>query len=80
MPFAYCMSKATDTHSEYAIVIVFPQQQKKTVTRNRFNITLYAHSVLLNYTSRQDILKSFRIVSPVIIPYFQIIVDLKEVG
>ena len=33
--------KATDTHSEHEILIVFPQEQWG--KRNRFNVPLYVH-------------------------------------
>jgi hypothetical protein len=39
MPFSYWMSKTTNTHSEYVILIAFPQQL--TVIRKRCNVTLH---------------------------------------
>jgi hypothetical protein len=40
MRFAYWTSKATDTHSEYEILIAFPWQQWL-----RLNFTLYVHGL-----------------------------------
>jgi hypothetical protein len=41
--FACWITKATDTHSEYVILIAFPRQL---VTRTRLNVTLYVHCML----------------------------------
>jgi hypothetical protein len=41
MRFAYWIPKATNTHSEYVILIAFPLQQW--LTRTRLNVTLYLH-------------------------------------
>jgi hypothetical protein len=46
MRFALCITKATDTHSEYVILIVFPRQQW---LRERASILCYT------YISRLDI-------------------------
>ena len=40
MRFACCITKATDTHSEYVILIACPQQQW---LRERSFVTLYVH-------------------------------------
>ena len=40
MRFALCTTKATDTHSEYIILIVFPQQQW---LRERASILRYTY-------------------------------------
>jgi len=38
--FVCWIPKATDTHSEFVILIAFPQQA---VSRTRLNVTLYVH-------------------------------------
>jgi len=40
MGFAYWITKATNTHSEYVVLIAFPRQQ---CSRERASMRLYVH-------------------------------------
>ena len=59
MHFPCMISKATDTHSEYIIYIVFPRPTA--VTRRRVNVTLYEHFATIvishNCSCSQDSMK-----------------------
>ena len=43
MRFACWVSKATDTHSEYVMLMAFPPL--RVVTRTRFSVTLYVDNL-----------------------------------
>jgi hypothetical protein len=49
MRFARWITKATNTHSEYVILIAFPRE--KWLRETRLNITLYAYSLSFLFSS-----------------------------
>ena len=74
MRFACCMTKATDTYSEYVIIIAFALQQWLTKSTTIYVISVYisvlfycSSSRLLNYSPKRsgDCWKSFPILSAI---------------